>query len=121
VCLLPNEAPFVLGDVTEIPGPQAYKTPCVGTPKDGGTKGFWVFTLAAPYRGRSIPCGLVTFSSTTIRQKDGSRNLAHQQTFHALKVLLGARPLVLDREFSYFGLPQFFMAANTYFVIRVLC
>ena len=29
-CLLPDEAPFVLGDGTEIPRPQAYKTSYVG-------------------------------------------------------------------------------------------
>jgi len=101
--LLPDEALFVLGDVTEIPRPQAYKISYVGTLKDGRTQGFWVFTFAAPYRGRSIPCGLVTFSSATIGQKDGSRNLVHQRAFQTLKGLLGERPLVLDREFSYLG------------------
>jgi len=117
--LLPDEAPFVIGDVTEIPRPQAYKTAYVGTLKDGRTKGFWVLTLATPYRGRAIPCGLVTFSSATIGRKDGSRNLVHQRAFSAVKDLLGERPLVLDREFSYLGLLEFLAAAGIHFVIRL--
>ena len=117
--LLPDDAPFVLGDVTEIARPQAYKTSYVGTLKDGRTKGFRVLTLAAPYRGRALPCGLVTFSSATIGQKDGSRNLVHQRAFSALKDLLGERPLVLDQEFSYLGLLQFLTAAGIHFVIRL--
>ncbi len=117
--LLPDDAPFVLADVTEIPRPQAYKTSYVGTLKDGHTKGFWVMTFATPYRGRAIPCGLLTFSSTTIAQKDTSRNLVHQRAFESLKDLLGERPVVLDREFSYSGLLQFLTAAGVHFVIRL--
>lgn len=117
--LLPDDAPFVLADVTEIPRPQAYKTPYVGTLKDGRTKGFWVLTFATPYRGRAIPCGLLTFSSTTINQKDGSRNLVHQRAFAPLKDILGERPLVMDREFSYLELLRFLAAMDVHFVIRL--
>ena len=117
--LLPDDAPFVLADVTEIPRPQAYKTSYVGTLKDGHTKGFWVMTFATPYRGRAIPCGLLTFSSATIAQKDTSRNLVHQRAFESLKDLLGERPVVLDREFSYSGLLRFLTASGVHFVIRL--
>src|SRR5512133_1787954 len=44
--LFQTEAPFVLGDPTEIPRPQAWHTAYVGTLKDGQTKGFWLLTLA---------------------------------------------------------------------------
>ena len=117
--LLPDDAPFVLADVTEIPRPQAYKTDYVGTLKDGHTKGFWVLTLAVPYRGRAIPCGLFTFSSATIAQKDGSRNRVHQRFFASLKDLLGERPLVLDREFSYLELLLYLVRVGIHFVIRL--
>ncbi len=117
--LLPDDAPFVLADVTEIPRPQAYKTNYVGTLKDGHTKGFWVLTLAVPYRGRAIPCGLFTFSSATIAQKDGSRNRVHQRFFESLKDLLGERPLVLDREFSYLELLLYLVRVGIHFVIRL--
>ncbi len=117
--LLPDEAPFVIGDVTEIPRPQAYKTAYVGTLRDGRTKGFWVLTLATPYRGRAIPCGLATFSSATIGHKDGSRNLVHQRVFQEVQDLLSERPLVLDREFSYLNLLEFLATAGIHFVIRL--
>src|SRR5712691_215825 len=67
--LFQTDAPFVLGDVTEMPRPQAYRTPYVGTLKDGKTRGFWLLLLATPYRGRAIPCHFVTYSSRTIAQQ----------------------------------------------------
>jgi hypothetical protein len=53
--LFQEDAPFVIGDPTEIKRPQAEKTPYVGTLKDGKTRGFWLLLLATPYRGRAIP------------------------------------------------------------------
>jgi hypothetical protein len=38
--LFQTDAPLVLGDPTEMPRPQAWKTPYVGTLMDGKTKGF---------------------------------------------------------------------------------
>jgi len=49
------DAPFVLGDPTEIPRPQARKTECVGKLRDKKTRGFWLMTLATPFRGRFRP------------------------------------------------------------------
>ncbi len=100
--LFQEPAEFVIGDPTEIECPQAWKTAYVGTLKDGKTKGFWAMVLATPYRGRAIPCGLVTYSSKTIATQADSRNLNHCRAFEGLKDLLGERPLVLDREFSYY-------------------
>ena len=75
--LFAEEAEFVMGDPTEIERAQAWNTEYVGTLKDGKTKGFWALILATPYRGRAIPCGLVTYSSKTIAQNADSRNLNH--------------------------------------------
>lgn len=117
--LLPAEAPYVIGDPTEIARPQAYKTEYVGKLKDRKTRGFWLLLLATPYRGRALPCGFVTYSSRTISQLQRSRNQYHWEAFEPLKAVLGSRPLVLDREFSYLELLEYFQHAGLSFVIRV--
>jgi len=117
--LFQEEAEFVIGDPTEIERPQAWKTEYVGTLKDGKTKGFWALVLATPYRGRAIPCGLVTYSSKTIAQNVDSRNLNHFRAFEAMKDMLGERPLVLDREFSYLELMLNLVEERVNFVIRL--
>lgn len=118
--LFQEEAEFVIGDPTEIERPQAWKTEYVGTLKDGKTKGFWALVLATPYRGRAIPCGLVTYSSKTIAQQvEDSRNRNHYRAFAALKDLLGERPLVLDREFSYLELMLNLAEEQINWVIRL--
>lgn len=117
--LFQEQAEFVIGDPTEIQRPQAWKTDYVGTLKDGKTKGFWALVLATPYRGRAIPCGLVTYSSKTIAQGLDSRNMNHFRAFAELKDLLGERPLVLDREFSYLELLLNLVEEQINFVIRL--
>ena len=117
--LFQEEAEFVIGDPTEIERPQAWKTAYVGTLKDGKTKGFWALVLATPYRGRAIPCGLITYSSKTIAQNVDSRNLNHFRAFEALKDMLGERPLVLDREFSYLELMLNLVEDQVNWVIRL--
>ncbi len=117
--LFPEQAEFVIGDPTEIQRPQAWKTPYVGVLKDGKTKGFWVLLLATPYRGRAIPCGLITYSSKTIAAQADSRNRNHFRAFAQLKELLGQRPLVLDREFSYLELLLHLQEEQINFVIRL--
>lgn len=117
--LFREDAEFVIGDPTEIERPQAWKTEYVGTLKDGKTKGFWALVLAMPYRGRAIPCGLITYSSKTIAQNADSRNLNHFRAFEALKDMLGERPLVLDREFSYLELMLNLVAEQIHWVIRL--
>lgn len=113
------EAPFVLGDPTEIPRPQARKTAYVGTLKDGKTKGFWLLTLATPFRGRALPFSFITYSSKTIQQQLDSRNLTHFRAFARIKALLGEKPLVLDREFSYLELMSNLVQEGVHFVIRL--
>jgi hypothetical protein len=117
--LFQEDAEFVIGDPTEIERPQAWKTEYVGTLKDGKTKGFWALVLATPYRGRAIPCGLITYSSKTIAQNGDSRNLNHFRAFEELKDMLGERPLVLDREFSYLELMLNLVEEQVNFVIRL--
>jgi hypothetical protein len=117
--LFQADAPFVIADATEIPRPHAYRTPYVGTLKDGKTKGFWLLLLATPYRGRALPCHFLTYSSRTIAAEAESRNLNHLQAFAPLKALLGDKPLVLDRDFSYLELLEAFAAAQINFVIRL--
>jgi Transposase DDE domain len=117
--LFQEQAEFVIGDPTEIERPQAWKTGYVGTLKDGKTKGFWALVLATAYRGRAIPCGLITYSSKTIATRQDSRNLNHFRAFAALKDVLGERPLVLDREFSYLELLLNLVEEQVNFVIRL--
>ena len=112
-------AEFVIGDPTEIERAQAWKTEYVGTLKDGKTKGFWNLVLATPYRGRAIPCGFVTYSSKTIANNQDSRNLNHFRAFESVKDLLGDKPLVLDREFSYLELLLNLIEEQISFVIRL--
>jgi len=113
------DAEFMIGDPTEIERAQAWKTEYVGTLKDGKTKGFWAMVLATPYRGRAIPCGLVTYSSKTIATNQDSRNLNHFRAFESIKDLLGDKPLVLDREFSYLELLLNLIEEQLKFVIRL--
>jgi len=117
--LFQEDAEFVIGDPTELERPQARKTEYVGTLKDGKTRGFWALILATPYRGRARPCGMVTYSSRTIAQNADSRNLNHFRAFAGLKDLLGERPLVLDREFSYLELMLNFLEEQINWVIRL--
>lgn len=117
--LFQEQAEYVIGDPTEIERPQAWKTAYVGTLKDGKTKGFWALVLATAYRGRAIPCGLITYSSKTIASRQDSRNLNHFRAFAGLKDLLGERPLVLDREFSYLELLVNLVEEQVNFVIRL--
>jgi hypothetical protein len=117
--LFQTEAPFVLGDPTEMPRAQAWKTSYVGTLMDGKTKGFWLLTLATPYRGRALPFHFVTYSSKTISEEESSRNLKHLRALAAVKELIGEKPLVFDREFSYLELLENLCAEQIHFVIRL--
>lgn len=117
--LYQDDAPFILADPTEIPRPQAKKTGYVGWLKDGKTRGFQILTLAVPYRGRAIPFQFITYSSQTIAEEGCSRNLEHQRALAEVRWLIEERPVVLDREFSYEGLFQAFVAEGMKFVIRL--
>jgi hypothetical protein len=113
------DAPFLICDPTEMARPQARRTEYVGRLKDGKTRGFWLLVLATPYRGRAIPCHFVTYSSKTIRQEATSRNMNHCRALQGIKSLLGEKPLVMDREFSYLELLLNLVAEGVHFVIRL--
>ncbi len=117
--LFREQAAFVIGDPTEMPRPRAKHTEYVGTLSDAETSGYWLLLLAAPYHGRAIPCGFVSYSSKTIAQEGSSRNRHHLAAFAQVKELLGDRPLVLDREFSYLELLQNLNMEGVRFVIRL--
>jgi hypothetical protein len=111
--LFQEEASFLIGDPTEMPRPEARKTEYVGTLSDGQTSGYWLLILATPYHGRAIPCHFVSYSSAIIGAEVTSRNRYHYQAFAEVKDLLGDKPLVLDREFSYLELMQALVEAGT--------
>lgn len=117
--LFQAEAPFVLCDATEIARPQARRTEYVGRLKDGKRRGFWLLVLATPFRGRAIPCHFITYSSQTIRQEATSRNMNHCRALQGIKDLLGEKPLVMDREFSYLELLLNLVAEGVHFIIRL--
>ena len=115
--LFQEEAPFVIGDPTEVPRPQAKKSEYVGTLSDGKTSGYWILVLATPFHGRAIPCHFVSYSSKTINDEATSRNRHHFEAFAQIKELLGDKPLVLDREFSYLELMETLVFEEINFVI----
>lgn len=117
--LYQEEAPFLIGDPTEMPRPEARKTEYVGTLSDGQTSGYWLLILATPYQGRAIPCHFVSYSSAIIGTEVTSRNRYHYRAFAEVKELLGEKPLVLDREFSYLELMQALVVEEVNFVIRL--
>jgi hypothetical protein len=117
--LFQEEAQFVIGDPTEMPRYKAPKTAYVGMLKDEKTPGYWLLVLSTPFRGRAIPFHFITYSSKTIGAQATSRNQEHFRAFAQIKALLGERPLVLDREFSYLELLERLVIEKIQFVIRL--
>jgi hypothetical protein len=117
--LYQEEAEYVIGDPTEKERYQAPHTPYVGTLSDGKTAGYWLMVLSAPFRGRSLPCSFVVYSSRTIGEQVTSRNQERFRCFAEIKELLGERPLVLDREFCYEELMDILSVEHIQFVIRL--
>ena len=117
--LFNEDSPIVIGDPTEIERTQAKKTEYVGKIGEDKKLGFWLLILSFPYRGRAIPFNFITYSSKTINDDVTSRNLEHKRVIGELKELLGDRPLVLDREFSYEELFADMVTEGIKFVIRL--
>jgi hypothetical protein len=117
--LFNEEAEFVICDPTEIERPNARKTNYVGTLKDGRTRGFWMMTFATALRGRAIPFHFLTYSSRTFEEQVSSRNLEHHKAVQEVLDLIGNRPVIFDREFSYLELLKSLLEANVKFVIRL--
>ena len=63
--------------------------------------------MAFPYQGRAIPFHFITYSSRTIQKESTSRNREHFRVIEGLKGMIGDKPLVMDREFSYEGLFEY--------------
>jgi Transposase DDE domain len=114
-----EEAEYVIGDPTEMVRYRAPKTSYVGKLSDGEASGYWLMVLATAFRGRAIPFSFITYSSRTIGDQVTSRNQEHFRCFEAVKQLLGERPLVLDREFSYAELMETLYIEHIQFVIRL--
>jgi len=117
--LFDEDTEFIIGDPTEIHRPQAKKTEYVGKVGKDKELGFWMLTLASPYKGRAIPFNFITYSSKTINDDVTSRNLEHKRVINELKELLGDKPLVMDREFSYLELFEDIAVEEVMFVIRL--
>jgi len=75
--------------------------------------------LSTPFRGRSLACSFVVYSSRILGEQVTSRNQEHFRCFAAVKELLGDRPLVLDREFTYEELMEVLNLEHIQFVIRL--
>lgn len=116
--LYQEEAPFILADPTDIERPQAEKTDYVGRLKSG-RRGFLLLILAVPYGGRALPFHFITYSAATLASEGTSRNLEHRRALGEVKELLGDKPVVLDREFSYQTFFEDFVAEGMKFVIRL--
>jgi hypothetical protein len=112
------DIPFVIGDATDIPRPQAKRTPYVGRLKDG-RRGFWLFVLSFPYKGRAIPFSFSLCSSKTIEDEAWSRSMEHRRLFGSVKHMIVQKVLVLDRGFSYGSLLEALSLEGIKFVIRL--
>ena len=92
-------APSVLVDPTKIPKPQARRAEYVDRLKDGRTRGFWPFVFATSHRGRAIPSAFTTYSSRRVNQAGVLGTWS--ASLGRVRGLVGEKPLVMDREFSY--------------------
>ena len=113
------KAPLFIGDVTEIPRKEAYKTEWIGTLSDGKTKGFWLLTLATPYHGRAMPFAIEIFSSKTINKGVMSKNMIYDKFFGQIKELVGDKPIVFDRELCGENYLKMLIHHRINFVIRL--
>jgi hypothetical protein len=76
-------------------------------------------TIIARFGDCSKCAGPLHYSSKTIAQLQRSRNQYHWEAFDQIKALLGDKPLVLDREFSYLELLEYLVQVSVNFVIRL--
>ena len=66
-----------------------------------------------------VPFHFISYSSRTIAKEATSRNQEHNRAFAKLREMIGDKPLVLDREFSYEGLLEDLVVESINFVIRL--
>lgn len=117
--LFDEEAPFYIGDVTEVERPYAQKTPYVGRLADGKTLGFQAFFLAQPYRGRAIPFAFSVYSERTLEEEATSRNLEQWKLIGQVKALIGEKPLLLNRELGHLGFFETMEDEGIKYVVRL--
>lgn len=113
-----ENAPFFICDPTIIERPEAKKTKYVGLVRPD-KRGFYLFTIAAPFKGRALPVMIHDYSPATFNTEGSSRNIEHSAVLEKIKNLVGDAPLIFDREFSYAKLLEDFREENVKFVIRL--
>lgn len=69
--------------------------------------------------GESNTLSFLTYSSRTFEDQPSSRNLEHFKASQEIQQLIGSRPIVFDREFSYRGLLDSLVNEGVRFVIRL--
>lgn len=118
VRMLPVTPEYFIGDPSIIERPEADNTEYVDYVRPN-KKGYYLFAIAAPFKGRALPVALHTYSPATFNRDGSSRNIEHENAFEKVKAIVGDAPIILDREFSYESLLSAFEAEEINFVIRL--
>jgi hypothetical protein len=66
-----------------------------------------------------MPFHFITYSSSTINKEATSRSLEHRRGLRTVQGLIGDKPLVMDKEFSYETFLEDLIAEELRFVIRL--
>ncbi len=114
-----EEAPFYIADVTELEHPYARSTEYVGRLSDGKTLGVFLLVVGRPFGGKVVPVAYRIFSEATLGFGEGSRNLVYYRMLREVKGVVGDRPLVLDRGFSFLGMYQALRGLGIGWVVRL--
>ncbi|WP_135257368.1 transposase [Thermus caldilimi] len=114
--LLDPKTPFLLVDPTEVPRPQAKRTPYVGRLSDGKTLGFWAVVLAQPYEGRAVP----VYVGSYWEGKPEGRNRTWEDWVEAVREYVEEGTVwVFDREFSFAGWLEALERAGVRYAVRL--
>lgn len=116
--MLCDNVPFLIADPTIIDRPEAEKTKYVGLVRPE-RRGFYLLTIAAPFKGRALPVMIHDYSPATIADECSSRNIEHTAALEKIKDIAGETPIIFDREFSYANLLEDFEAEGLHYVIRL--
>jgi hypothetical protein len=116
--MLCENVPFLIGDPSIIERPEAEKTDYVGFVRPE-QRGFYLLTIAAPFKGRALPVMIHDYSPATIGNEGSSRNIEHGAALEKIKEITGETPIIFDREFSYAKLLEDFQAEGLNYVIRL--
>lgn len=83
-------------------------------------RGFYLMTIAAPFKGRALPVMIHDYSPATIGDEGSSRNIEHTTALEKIKDIAGETPIIFDREFSYAKLLEDFQSEGLNYVIRLI-